>query len=66
MQERTFLNSTNDSVDPYEYRVLKCGGNIFSKMRIKKLHSSYEDDEDEEEEDNAVPDPSMIMKYHNG
>ena len=32
-EEGTFLNSTNDGVDPYDYHVLKSVENTLTKMR---------------------------------
>ena len=37
----TLLNSPNHSVDPYDYHVLKCSENIFSKKRQKEFNSFF-------------------------
>ena len=38
MEERTFLNATNDSFDPYDYHVLNCSENMFTTARIEGIH----------------------------
>ena len=54
--EGTLMNFTNDSVDPYDHHVVKCGGNEFTKMKREAFHSLYKDgnDEDGEDEDEFV------------
>ena len=39
-RRRNLINFTDDSVDPYDYHVLKCSQNMFSKMRRKKFFLS--------------------------
>ena len=46
-EEGTFLNSTNDSVHPDDYHVLKCGESMFTKMKLEVNLSFYEYDDEE-------------------
>ena len=46
-EEVTLSNSTNDSVNPYDYHVLKCGDDAFKSMGCKQFHTYYTDVEDE-------------------
>ena len=48
-EEVTFLNSTNDSVDPYDYHVLKCGEGVLKTMERDQIHTFYPDEEAEAE-----------------
>ena len=36
-----FLKSSNDSVDPYDYHLLKCGEHAFTELNFKQKHSYY-------------------------
>ena len=38
------LKSTNDSVDHYDYHVLKCGENMFTEVRTEETHSLSKDE----------------------
>ena len=64
IEEGTFLNATNNSLDPYDYHVEKCGKDAFKKLEHIQIHTCWpgfgereenEDDylveEDEENED---------------
>ena len=61
------LNSTNDSVDAFDYHVLKCGEIMPIKMRIDGFDSLYKDDDDEmglEQEDEMVGENEL--EYYDG
>ena len=64
--ERTSLNSTNDSVDPFDYHVLKSSGNKFTKLKIELIHSFYNDDVDENGEDKDIFVGEDEIEYYNG
>ena len=46
--------------------MVKSSDNIFLKVKIKELHSFFENDDEDGDEDNAIPDRPKIMEYHNG
>ena len=46
----TFLNSTDDSGDPYDYHVLKYGKSVFKTMECDQIHTFYPDEEAEAED----------------
>ena len=39
IEEGTLLNATNDSSDPYEYHVEKCGVDSFRKLERSPIHT---------------------------
>ena len=45
IEEGVLFNSTNDSVDPYDYQVLKCGGGAFETMECNQIHGFSTDEE---------------------
>ena len=52
--EGILLNSTNDSLDPFDYHLGKCGENASKTIENIQIHSFYpyeEHEEDDEEED---------------
>ena len=54
IEEATSLNSTHDSVDPYNYHVLKRSQGVLKTMDCNQIQSCYpieEVDEDDEEKD---------------
>ena len=66
IEKGSLLNSTNDSVDTYDYHVLKCGENMFAKFRLEEFHPSYKGDDEEmphEDEDELVG--GNVLKYCN-
>ena len=64
IEEETFLNATNNSLDPYDYLVEKCGKDAFKKLEHIQIHTcwpgfgEHEENEDdhlvEEDEENEV------------
>ena len=72
IEENTLLNATNDSLDPFDYHVEKCGIDSFKKLKHSLIHTFWfghgEDQdqngnlEDEVEEDVNLIEPS----YTNG
>ena len=56
IEKVTLLNSTNDSLDPFDYHLAKCGEGSFKTMECNQIHSFHpneEAEEDDEEEDNG-------------
>ena len=64
MEEGTLLNFLNDSVDPYDDHVLKCGENLFWKMTIGETHSFFKDDDDDSEDVDFLVE--IELEYYNG
>ena len=72
IEQGTLLNATNNSLNPYDYHVEKCGKNAFKKLEHTQIHTFWpgfeehgnEDDylveEDEENED------LIDTKFYNG
>ena len=65
IEEGTLLNATNNSLDPYDYHLEKCGIDSFKKLERSLIHTFYsghgediENDDDliEENEDNIQED----------
>ena len=59
IDERTLLNATNSSLDPYDYHVEKCGVNAFKKLENDLIHTSWPGHRDgggEVEDDSDVED----------
>ena len=51
----TLLNATNESLDPFDYHLEKCGINSFKKLECSQIHTFYPHiEEDEEDEDDDV------------
>ena len=52
IEEGTSLNAKNNSLDPYEYHVEKCGKDAFKKLEHTQIHTCWLGfGEDEENED---------------
>ena len=55
IEEGTLLNRTNNSLDPFDYHVEKCGADSFKKLECSPIHTYWpdreEDDDDVVEED---------------
>ena len=51
IEEGTLLNSTNDSVDPYDYHPLKRVEIAFEEVNFERIHTYYPNDDDDEEEE---------------
>ena len=58
IEENTLLNQTNNSLDPYEYHLEKCGIDSFKKLERSLIHTFYPGhvEDDEENEDNFQED----------
>ena len=54
IEEASLLNATNNSLDPYDYHLEKCGIDSFKKLERILIHTFWlghdEDDEDQVEE----------------
>ena len=48
-EEEILLDSTNDSLDLFDYHHAKCGEDVFEKMACNQIHIYYPDEEVEEE-----------------
>ena len=44
-EEGTLLSSIKDSVDPYNYHVLKCDEGVFKTMECNQIHILWPNDE---------------------
>ena len=74
-EENTLLNATNNSLDPYDYHLEKCGIDSFKKLERSLIHTLYsghgEDIESddkliEENEDNIQEDINIHeLEYNN-
>ena len=53
IEEGTLLNFTNDSVDPQDYHIAKCGEGASKTMECNQIHS-FQPIEESEEEDEVV------------
>ena len=58
IEEGTSLKATNNSLDPYDYHVEKCGLDLFKKLEHNLIHTCWpgheEDEDDISDEANAV------------
>ena len=73
IEEGTSLNRTDDSLDPFDYHLEKCGINSFKKLERSLVHSFWlghgEDDDNlvEDNEDNIQEDVNIHeLKYADG
>ena len=73
IEESRLLNATNNSLDPYDYHLEKCGVDSFKKLEHCLIHSFWpghgenEDDDDLVEEDVFGEDENLIeTQYFNG
>ena len=48
IEERTLLNSTNDSLDPFDYHFEKCGLGSFKTLEHTQKHTCWPRDDDDE------------------
>ena len=51
IEEGTLLNATNDSSDPFDYHLGKCGVDSFKTLEHTQIQAFYPHEEDEEKED---------------
>ena len=51
IEEGTLLNATNDSSDPFDYHLGKCGVDSFQTLEHTQIHTLCPHEEDEENED---------------
>ena len=49
IEEGTFLNATNNSLGPYDYRVEKCGKDAFINLEHIQIHTCWPGFEEHEE-----------------
>ena len=71
IEEGTLLNTTNDSLDPYNYHLEKSGIDSFKKLKHSLIHTFWpghgEDDDDLVEEDVVEGNEDLIeTQYING
>ena len=64
IEKVTLLNATNDSLDPFDYHLEKCGIDSFKKLESSRIHIFYrhieEDEEDEDDDDLVEEDIDLI------
>ena len=50
------MNATNNSLDPFDYHLEKCGADSFETLEVSQIHTIYPDmvEDEEEEDDNVV------------
>ena len=77
IEEGTLLNATNESLDPFDYHLEKCGIDSFKKLEHNLIHTSWpghgediengDGDLSEENEDNIPEDVNIHeLEYTNG
>ena len=72
IEEGTLLNATNNSLDPYDYHLEKCGIDSFKRLECSLIHTLYpghgEDIEDEDDlfEENEEDINIHELQYTNG
>ena len=74
IEENTLLNATDNSLDPYDYHLEKCGVDSFKKLERCLIHTFWpghgdntENDDDLIEEDIIDEDENLIeTHYFNG
>ena len=54
IEENTLLNATNDSLDPFDYHVKKCGIDSFKKLERSLIHTLYSSHGENIENDNGL------------
>ena len=67
IEEGTLLNRTNNSLDPFDYHVEKCGVNSFKKLECSLIHSYWlnrEDGDDVVEEDIFEQEENLVETTH--
>ena len=72
IEEGTLLNRTDNSLDPYDYHVEKCGIDSFKKLERNLIHTFWpghgEDDDDDLVEEDVVEENEDLIEtpYLNG
>ena len=75
IEEGTLLNATNDSLDPYDYHVEKCGLDSFKKLERSLIHTFWpgvgeyienEDDNSDVEDEDEENEDLIGTEYLNG
>ena len=51
IEEGTLSNSTNDSLDPFDYHIAKCGEGAFKTMECNQIHNFYPNEDAEQNDD---------------
>ena len=51
VEEGTLLNATNDSLDPFDYHLEKCGIHSFKKLESSLTHTCWPRDDEEDIKD---------------
>ena len=75
IEEGTFLNATNTSLDPYDYHLEKCGIDSYKKLEHSLIHTFWpghgediEDEDDDLVEEDVVEENNDLIEtqYFNG
>ena len=69
IEEGTLFNTTDYSLDPFDYHVQKCGGDSFKKIESSLIHSYWLNrEEDDDDDDNVIEQENLIEipEYLNG
>ena len=69
IDDRTLLNASNDSLDPYDYHVEKCGKDAFKKLEHTQIHTcwpGFGEHEHEEKEDDEENEDLFETRYCSG
>ena len=70
IEENTLLNATNNSLDPYDYHLEKCGIDSFKKLERNLIHTFLtvhgENIENESDDNDLVEEDIVEAQYFNG
>ena len=69
IEEGTLLNATNNSLDPYDYHLEKCGTDSFKKLERNLIHTcwpGYGEDIESDDDDDLVEEDVVETQYFNG
>ena len=66
IEEGTLLNSTNDSLEPFDYHLAKCGEGAFETMECNQIHTCFPDEEVEEDDCGGGQESLFKPDYCNG
>ena len=70
IEENTLLNATNNSLDPYDYHIGRCGINSFKKLNHSLIHTLWPDHgeniENESDDNDLVEEDIVEAQYFNG
>ena len=70
IEENTLLNATNNSLDPYDYHLEKCGIDSFKNLERNLIHTFLSDHgeniENESDDNDLVEEDIVEAQYFNG